>query len=322
MAINYNDVNATVRESFLPVVVDNFFQQIVLFYRLLKKGRVTALYGRDLTNQPIILDGYTVRNHDNKYEKVAIEVKDVLGTAKLGYAHKYDTININRYEEQRFSSRDAIVNALKVRIQVAKNSLVQQVESVLYSQETVDSKYVPIDSLDKIIDNGVAYPTYAGISRADVLLWKSPMLDKAGGSITYSDLSNIMQAVTYNTEKPTLIVTSPGLWTKINTLIYDKFHYHPTKDDDLYNLGIDNYRIFGAPVISSQNCPTGKMLFINENYLELFVDKEADENGLTFEDFKEVELTRKLKYASFWFDGQLYSPSPRMHAKIINASEA
>ncbi|MEW6095774.1 MAG: phage major capsid protein [bacterium] len=317
--LNLDDVNATVREKFIPVAVDNVFEDILLFYRLVKRNKlIFDAPGKDgYITQPIIADKYPVYAHDNKYGRLQVPTQEILTTAKFKFATRYGSVPLTREDDNVLTSKEAVIDTLKVRYEVMINSLIDTIESQLFVQTAV-SEGEEIDSIGKIVDNGDNYSSYAGINRVDFSNWKSYVKNNAGAAITYADLSNVKQKATIGREKPTIVFTTEELWTKINQIIFDKFHYYPPADKEVLDLGIDNYLIFGAPCVANKNVPSGQIIFLNENYLYLALKKDADEKGMTFVPYERVDLMT-IKASHLFWDGQLYCPAPRLQTRIINA---
>lgn len=316
--IELNDINAGIKQHVIPQVADNIFEKVFLLKRLLKKNRVEVVYGKDLAQYPVILGKYKTYGHNNRYDSIQVDTTDILSYATLGFHTRYTSISLPREDQKKIQSQNAAVDLIKIKTVAAVMSIIEALEQRLLKQID-DTDTVPLNSLEKIIDNGVNFAVYAGINRASVPQWRSQYLDKGGTALTYQDLSNMFQKCQWNVSGPTLIITTEALWTKINMLIYDKQRILLDKDP---GLGITNYKLFNAPVISSQFINPGTILFINEEYLKLFVDKEGDKNGISFKPFKEVDLSNELLVAKWIADMQLFSPAPRMHGKIVNVLES
>ncbi len=318
MAFNLHDINATVREKFFPVAVDNVFTNILLFYRLLKRNKVKIDgAGRDgYVVQPIIAGKYPIFSHDNKFGKINVPTNQIMTYAKFRFATLYGALALTREDENILTSDAAVLDTIKVRFSTMVTSLIETIERKLFIQEAVTEGY-PIDSLEKIIDNGDMYPEYAGLSRIEFPEWKSYVMNKNKTSLTYSDLSNVISKIQLGTESATIVLTTDALWTAANNLIMEKQRY-ALQDDSIANLGINNFKIFNAPCVKSPYVPADTMYFINENYLQLVLKQQADERGMTMEGYTKIDLAT-VKALQVFFDGQLYSSSPRMHGKIINA---
>lgn len=319
MAFILDDISATIREKFFPVAVENVFKKIFLFYRLMERNKITpdgpGPDGRIL--QPIVADKYPIYSHDNRYGKLNVPVKNILTTAEFRFSTLYGALPLTREDEMILRTKEAVIKTLSVRFHTMVTSLIEDIEKRLFQQLPV-SEGVPMDSFQKIIDNGDNYPAYAGISRVDFSDWKAFVLNKNNTSVTYEDLSMVMKTATRGTEAPTIVFTTDELWTKINTLIYDKQRY-VLQDTKVADLGIPNFKIMGAVCVSSDFMPPGTIWFVNENYLQMVVKKDADKNGMSLKDYAPVDMST-VQVMQLFFDGQLFSPSPRMHAAMINVA--
>lgn len=319
MAWTINDLNASINRAIRPVVIDTVFHNIVLIHLLNKMNKVVlkGLGPDGYVDNPIVVDRYETYSHDNKMGTLKVPVKKILGYAKTHLATRYGSLELTREDSQILDSDTKVIDTLKVRSQVMTTSLLADIEYQMFNQTAVSEGY-EIDSLDKIVDDGSKFPEYAGVPRATTVGWKSYVKDMAGAPITYDQLLINKTKAKIGNETPNLIFASEDQWIKIYKIVYDKQHYQVTRDDYLYGvLGMENFKIGRAPVVSTSYLPAGTILFLNLNFLQLNVLEKADEKGFTFQGFKELDL-RTVQACHFFWDGQLYGV-PRYHSKIINA---
>ncbi len=317
MAFRLDDMNAVMKEKFFPTAVDIVFKRIILFYRLLAKNHI-KLDGPgqdDKITQVVVAKKYPIESHDNRYGRLKVPVEDVLTKASISLATRYGSLSLTRQDELRTTTDEAVLDLLDTRFNILVTSLIEEIEEQLFIQKTV-SIGNEIDSLQKIIDNGDTYPEYAALSRVDLPDWKAYVRNLNNQTLTYEDLSNTFKKLERGKDAPTLVITTSDLWTKIGSLIFDKQIFPPPKEDP--SLGVDNFKVFGAPCISSPYVPAGTIYFLNENYLQLILLKSADRLGMTLLGFERLELST-IKALHLLMDVQLFCLSPARQGKIINA---
>lgn len=322
MAFELNDLNATIKKSIFPTVIDIVFKDILLVHLLLRRNKVVlkSLGPDGYVDQPILVGKTPVFHHDNRMGKLEVPVQDIMGSARYRLSNLYSSLSLTRDDEMICDSTDKVLDTLKVRIEDAKTSLIDQIETELF-QQTTASKGADVDSLAKIVDDGSIYPVYCDVPRATYEGYKSYVKNMGGVAVQYMDLlTTFRKAKIGETEKPTLIFAHGDQWDKLNNILFNKqtVNVMPmTRDDYIYNLGYDNFKMFGAPVVACDRLNPGEIVFLNEKFLQLSVWKSADEKGMTFMPFERISLST-IKASHFMFDGQLVG-IPRYHSKIINA---
>jgi len=319
MAFEINDINASVKKYIFPVAIDVIFQKVLLFHLLQKRDKVKMKgVGPDgYVHQPIIVGKYPIYPHDNKFGKLQVSATEILGVAKYKLATFYGGIPLTREDEIRLKSTEAVLDVLKVRSEALTTSLIEEIETRLFQQIAV-SEGEPLMSLQQAVDDGTVYTEYAGVPRATVNGFKSYVKDLAGGSLSYPHLLETYNQACMGAQHPTIAFAHPNIWNKVNQLIYDKQQQMVYKDDYLYQLGINNFKILQAPCVSSNFVPPGQLIFLNEEYMTLALKADSDEKGFTFEGYQRVSLAT-VQYANLFFDGQLFV-IPRYQSKIINAT--
>jgi hypothetical protein len=136
------------------------------------------------------------------------------------------------------------------------------------------------DSLYGAADDSTNISTYGGLSRSTYTTWKGYYLASAG-ALTLAKMATAYDAVTIGTDFPDLIVTTKALWSTYESLLtptiragytmngypqMNAFGMLPTKQGFAGEQGFSCLWFRGTPVVRDEQCPSGKMFFINSNY--------------------------------------------------------
>lgn len=142
-----------------------------------------------------------------------------------------------------------------------------------------------IDGLIAAVDDSTNLDNYAGILRSSYTWWKSYYVASVG-SLALADLSTAYDSVKVGKGGPTLIYTTPTLWSAYEALLQAQVRFAgpTTLDGSSTEL---QYR--KTPVISDDYCASGKIWMLNEKYLKLYTLKHpkypTDKNGIATSPF-------------------------------------
>ena len=110
-------------------------------------------------------------------------------------------------------------------------------------------------------------------------------------------------------DAPTVIMTTRTLLNSYYALLQPQQRF---TDSDTAKGGFTSVMFNGKPVIADSYCPSGKMFFLNENYLHLFVHKDED---MRFEPFQKP-INQNVKVAKIFWAGALGSSNNRLHGAL------
>ena len=136
------------------------------------------------------------------------------------------------------------------------------------------------DSILNAADDGTGFSTYGAISRTTYTGIKGYYLASVG-ALALADLSTGYNAVQIGSEKPTVILTTPTVWSSYEGLLqptvragYQMQGYpqvgrtgNATSRDGLRgDIGFDSIWFRGTPVVADEKCTSQKLFFVNEKY--------------------------------------------------------
>ena len=207
---------------------------------------------------------------------VSLNKDDIATTGKVDW--KYLIGNLTRYwvDDQQNAGKSQLMNKIQIELSNLKNSLIDSLETSLFSDGSADSG-AEIDGLQNIISTTT---TYAGLSPTTYTWWKATSKASTGAAAVYlrSDMTNVfntVQRIKTPSNKPTLIITDQTSYELFETEVLAPMQR--IINQELHNLGFDRFEFKGAPVDwSPAASPSGVMYFLNTNYLQLIVDSKAD----------------------------------------------
>lgn len=294
------------------------YQESVLFKRMKKNNKVKIKGGRVIQWPLRVAELGTAEAVDPRVA-LTFNTTDTRKAAQLGWKYYWATTFINWDEILENQGKPQLVDLIKDKTQEIKEDMTERLILDLYATAADEMK---IASLDTVIGDGA----YAGIDPdadlSDPTRWKSQVFDDTG---TGSDavlgfyntpangvsLAAIINDATFNDERPTLIITTEDIYTLIEAYMENKRLI--TKDTGLVEMGYDNVKFKGIPIVADKRCPAGTMYGINEKRLELVVHPQYD---MAVSGWDAHENFPNSLYKSMSFAGNLKADTRHTHFKI------
>lgn len=216
------------------------------------------------------------------YDVLNIGASDVISAAE--YQWRQIAVNVTASgQELRTNSGDSrIINLVKSRIKNAVRTFKNNFSSDVYSNGSLPNQINGLQAL--VADAGTG--TVGGIDSSTWTFWKNKVQSAAaplqgGGAITPSatTIESLMLplwlALTRGDDQPDLIVSDNNYFTFFEASQTSIKRY---TDETKANAGFVSMKYKGADVIfdGGSGIPANHMYFLNSDYLELVVHKDAD----------------------------------------------
>jgi len=254
---SYTDIIATTIESRGGDVADNVSNHNALLAKIKSEGGVQTFSGGS-----VILEELAFAENGNAgwysgYETLANTAQDVISAAAFSIKQASVGVSMSGLEELQNSGKEAIIDLLDGRMQVAEDSLANLISAALYSDGTgFGGKQ--ITGLAAAVAIAPTTGTYGGIDRANFAFWRNKKLKGSGTDYTSTmnstagDASsanvlftNMWVQTTRGSDKTNLIVAGTTHWTKYLGGLQPNQRF---TDPKMAALGFDNVMFMSAPV--------------------------------------------------------------------------
>lgn len=165
--------------------------------------------------------------------------------------------------------------------------------------------------LQAIIDDGGEVATYGGKSRTTYSVLQANEEDLSA-DITLAKMGSTVSLCTKGRQEPTIIITTKAVWDDFETLHtssitnnFDKMstgfkvNEKGTRQGLHGDKGFRSLSFRGIPVVYDEACPSGKMFFINEDWLSFYGLKSSKES------YKNIPVGRSGQIEGVYGDGEL-----------------
>ena len=216
------------------------------------------------------------------YDVLNIGASDVISAAEFQWRQIAVNVTASGQELRTNSGDSRILNLVKSRIKNAIRTFKNNFSSDVYSNGSLPNQINGLQAL--VADAGTG--TVGGIDSATWAFWKNKVQSAAaplqgGGAITPSatTIESLMLplwlALTRGDDQPDLIVSDNNYFTFFEASQTSIKRY---TDETKANAGFVSMKYKGADVIfdGGSGIPSNHMYFLNTDYLELVVHKDAD----------------------------------------------
>lgn len=297
---NWNQISAITEKKFIPKLYDNIFRSIPLMNRLEKKKKL--LDGGDKIMVPL---NYAQNGAGGWYsgsETLSTTDKENITSAEFEWKQIYENISISRADELKNSGDAAKLNFVKSKVQIAEKTIRDRVGEGLWSAGT-NSK--SILGLRCFLSTSL---TYGNISQTSYSWWQA-QIDSSTTLLSIAAMQSLFENCSEDNDQPSVALTTKTLHSKYYSLLQPQQRF---MDSETASAGFQNLLFNGKPVIYDSKCPSGYFVFLNENYLDLYLHK--DEN-FRFEPFMKP-INQNIKVAKIYSMMALASSNNRYHGAM------
>lgn len=278
----FSELVATTYRNHSKEIADNVSKHNALYRRLTKSGRVRLEDGGLSIVMPLEYAVNSTYQRYSGYDTLNISAVDVISAAEFPWRNIAVNLAVSGSEIRTNNGEQRIINFVKAKIRNAQHSFANGLSTDIYSDGTATNQINGLQAL--IADAGTG--TVGGINSATYPFWQNKVQSAAaplqgGSSITPSatTIESLMLplwiATTRGSDMPDLIVMSDDYFAFYETSQTSLKRY--TSDENGQG-GMVSMKYKSADVFfdSSGGIPSSHAYFINTNYLELVVHRDAN----------------------------------------------
>lgn len=175
---------------------------------------------------------------------------------------------------------ERVLELLATEMDSLAQDLADDLGAYLYAGTGAGSGASSFDSLLNAADDTTNFGTYGSLSRTTYTTLKGYYAASIG-TLALSDLATAYNSVMVGSANPTLILTTPSVWTAYESLLqptvragYQMTGYPQVTRTGILSsqnglkgdIGFDSVWYRGTPMVQDEKCTSQKLFFVNENY--------------------------------------------------------
>lgn len=317
----------------MPTLVDQIYANNLLTFRMIARNK-KILQGGIQIETPLIYTTFANGGAYQGFDLLDVSPNDTVKNGAWDWKQQYSPVTVDGLTLIRADSPDAIVNFLSAYFEIAQMDLLDKIGTSMWSSG-INLK--DIDGVDMAVDDGThawtgsastgtTAATYAGLARSSNTWW-SASVTAVAGALTLATMQTKFGAVTKGARHPTLIVTDQtrlnaywALLQNVATFSNQPLPAQPMGSDELLGqAGFTNFLFNNVPLVVDDHIPgngvtsQGRMYFLNEDYMELYVNPRAD---MKMRDF-EVSINQDAMTSLILWAGNLIFKNCARQGKLV-----
>jgi len=305
-------------------LTDNFFDAYPTLDMFRSGGALVTDNGGKEIQADVLYAGNSAQ-YFSGYDVLNTDAVDGITAAFYPFRYAAVPITINFTEEQENRKREAAMSLLEAKTRQSMLTLRDQINSSLYSAQTGKA---PLGFQDIIADAPASSPTTLGGITISGNSWWQNKANNATADTSFTTIVNtnfyegmVRMSTTWNdvsegNESPTNIFTSNSIYADFEEIFEGTGYQRLTgKDSPGVDGRLPSFR--GIPVQYDRDCGTGRMYFLNTNYLKLHM-----QSGMNFSKTPFKENANQLAKVAFITVGlNLVTNNRRRQGVIYNLND-
>jgi hypothetical protein len=296
------DVMATTIEYRSRKIADNVTNSNALLARLQEKGRIRPFSGGTKIIEEIAFAENPNFGWYSGYDLLPVSAADVLSGAEYPIKQCACPVTISGLERLQNSGREALIDLLEARLNVAESTMANNIQTAIYSDGT-GSGGKQLTGLAAAIVANPATGTYGGIDRATWTFWRNQYTGSLGAQTTATILANmnsLWASLVRGSDKPDLIIMGSSLWGIFMGALQPLQQF---VNSNTANAGFVSLKYMGADVVLDTSAPSTAAYFLNTNYI--FLRPHRDRNMVPLTPQRRVAINQDAEVQILAWAGNL-----------------
>lgn len=332
-------VTTITQDKFVPKVVDNILRGNVLCMRFL--GQNSRPWGSGhILNVPIKYQKSTSGGSYAGFDTLSTTQMNTRVLATFSPTQNYFSVVISGIQQAVNKGDAAVLDLLATEMASVADDMADGLGTQLYSDGTGNSSK-DITGLDAAVDDGNTTASWGGLNGSTTYTtWVSTLTSNTGG-ITIANLASAYNSAKVGNDLPTLIVTTPTIWTTYEGLLQATINYHTQVQGypkmtafginrtagtgQTGDVGFDTLFFRGVPLVADEKCTATRLYMLNEKHLWFArldhpkYPAGGNQFGFAWTGLKDP-TNQDASVGQFLLYGQLVGDSRRTHAYMTGKS--
>src|SRR3990167_8152436 len=266
-------VTTITQDRFLPKVVDSVLNGNVLTMRLLWNTRPWR--GGTSIEVPVNLSAYTALGSYSGFDTFITTQQSTRQRATFVPSQVYVNLTVSGIQKAIATGDAAVVDLIATEMEQRARDLKDEIGTEVYSDGTGNSSK-DILGIQAAVDDSTNVTTYGGLSRATFTNWRGTLTAQSG-SLSLANLAADFDAAQRGDDVPTLMVTTPAVFTIYEALLTPTVsHQFSMNDFRMTETGIarvggtlaanQGFRALtfrGIPFVADEKCTAENIFTLN-----------------------------------------------------------
>jgi len=302
MALTFDEIDAHVRDKYIPVLRDQFFNATPMMAQMMSKSKVVYDSG-DQIKQPVLF-GELNSGWYSGLDTFNIDTKQTTTLANFDWKQFYVNVTLDGNTELRVEGDEKILSIISTKMDNASKTLNKQFTTAMFTDQ--GSK-----ALDDMTSAIATSGTYGGIDKGTYTWWQGNV-DSTGGAFSMDMLQSTYGAASDGPLQPDLVITTQAIYDKIWLRVQPQQRGNLENTPALAKIGFSGISFNRATIVVDKACPTGVIFVINTDFWKLVNHRNRN---MTWTD-KKIPINQDAWVRQLLWAGDLICQSPRYQGYI------
>ena len=319
-----SDIIATTIQSRSRSIADNVTKNNALLARLNQRGNVKPFSGGNVILQELSFAENGNAGFYSGYDLLPVAAQDVISAAEFNIKQLACPVVMSGLEMLQNSGREAFIDLLEARINVAEATMANKLAQSVYSDGT-GAGGKEITGLNAAVPSSPTSGTYGGIDRATWAFWQSKLYDFSAAGITppatgaqmQTGLNTLWASLVRASDRPDFIVLDSNYWGIYTASLQAQQRF---TDPSTGNLGFPSLKFMDADVVLDGGiggfCPQNTGFMLNTKYL--FLRPHRDRNMVSLSPNKRYAINQDAEVQILAWAGNLTCSGAQFQGRIQN----
>ena len=271
---NVSDIVATTIQSRSRQIADNVTKNNAILAKLSQRGNVKTISGGNVILEELSFAENANGGFYSGYDLLPVAAQDVISAAEFQIKQYAVPVVMSGLEMLQNSGKEAFIDLLESRLNVAEATMANQLSQSIYSDGT-GSGGKEITGLNAAVPASPTSGTYGGINRATWTFWQSKLYDFSvqvvvpSASTIQAAMNNLWAQTTRGNDRVDLIVLDTNYWSFYLASLQAIQRF---TSPDTGNLGFPSIKFMDADVVLDGGiggyCPANTGFFLNTKYIK------------------------------------------------------
>lgn len=306
MALTYDEIDAHVRDKYIPVLQDQFYYSFPLMVQLMSKAKVVYDSG-DKIDQPVLY-GDLPHGWYSGLDTFDISQVETTTLAKFQWKLLYVNVTIDGETELKVEGDEKILSIVETKMENAAKTFSKEFSESLY----VNAGAKAIHPLSEAIATS---GTYGEIVKGTYSWWQGNV-NTTGGAFDMDMFQAMYGDCSDGAVQPDLIITTQDVYDKIWLRVQPQQRGNLDNTPALAHAGFTGIAFNKATIVVDNYCNSGYAYFLNTDYWKMVVHKKRNMKWTE----PKVPLNQDAFVRQLLWAGALICVAPRWQGYITTIS--
>jgi len=267
MALTYNEIDAHVREKYIPTLQDQFYYSTPIFTQLMAKSKIVYDSGSKI-DQPVLY-GDLNNGWYSGLDEFDISTLETTTVAKFAWKLAWVNVTISGEDELMVEGDEKVLSLVETKMDNAQKTFTKMMTKAMLSTSQLTKAIHPF--VTAISTTG----TYGEINKANYSWWQGNV-NSTGGAFSMDMFQSMYGDCSDGSVQPDLIITTQDIYDKIWLRVQPVQRGNLENTPALAKVGFSGISFNKATIVVDNACPSGYAFFLNTNYWKFVVHRKRN----------------------------------------------